>query len=87
MLAGTAIFLLKSITKLYHTIQEGYTQTLQELYIEGIARHLNEVEISTLINFNREMYTAFKSLMFTLKDYLLSGKETDYFTEIPGFIR
>lgn len=78
---------LESITKLYHTIQEGYTQTLQELYKEGIARHLNELEISTLINFNRQMYTAFKSFMFTLKDYLLSGKEADYFDELPGFIR
>ena len=78
---------LESITKLYHTIQEGYTKRLRELYEEGIARHLNELEISTLINFNRELYTAFKSFMFTLKDYLLNVKDADYFDELPGFIR
>lgn len=75
------------ITKLYHAIQEGYTQSLQELYKQGIVNHLNELEISTLINFNREMYTAFKSFIFSLKDYLLKGKDADYFDELPGFIR
>lgn len=78
---------LESITRLYHGIQEGYTKSLQELYKEGIARHLNELEISTLINFNREMYTAFKSFVFTLKDYLLNVREADYFDQVPGFIR
>jgi len=31
-------------------------------------KHVNQVEISTLINFNREMHTAFKSFVFALKD-------------------
>lgn len=75
------------IKKLYNSIQEGYTLSLQELYKQGMASHLNEMEISTLINFNREMYTAFKSFIFSLKDYLLKGKEADYFDELPGFIR
>jgi phosphate:Na+ symporter len=77
----------EGITGIYRTIQEDYTKSLQDLYKEGIARHVNELEISTFINFNREMFTAFKSLVFTLKDYLLSPAEADYFDELPGFIR
>ncbi|MGZ8523287.1 MAG: Na/Pi cotransporter family protein [Chitinophagaceae bacterium] len=78
---------LENITRLYRDIQGGYTKSLQELYKEGTARHLSELEISTLINFNREMYTAFKSMIFAIKDYLLDSKEADHFDELPGFIR
>ncbi len=77
----------ETITSSYQSIQQGYTQSLQELYKEGMAKHVNELEISTLINFNREMYTAIKSLVFSLKDYLLNSKEADYFDDLPGFIR
>ncbi|MDP4261305.1 MAG: Na/Pi symporter [Bacteroidota bacterium] len=77
----------EKITALYKNIQQGYNQSLQELYKEGIAGHVNHTEISTLFNFNREMYTAFKAMVFALKDYLLTIKESDYFDELPGFIR
>jgi hypothetical protein len=62
-------------------------ESLQELYKEGMAKHVNQVEISTLINFNREMYTAFKSLVFALKDYLPEPEQADQFDDLAGFIR
>jgi phosphate:Na+ symporter len=77
----------EDITRLHQLVQKGYTESLQELYKGGVAEHLNELEISTLINFNREMYTAFKSMVFALKDYFLNSKEAAYFDELPGFIR
>lgn len=77
----------EDITRLHHLSQKGYEDSLQELYKEGIATHLNELEISTLINFNREMYTALKSMVFALKDYLLNAKEASFFDDLPGFIR
>ena len=48
---------------------------------------IGKTEISTLINFNRELYTSFMSMLFSLKDYLLSQNEADYFENQPGFIR
>ena len=78
---------LEEITGIYKNIQKGYTENLQELYKEGMSRNLNQPEISTLINFNREMYTAYKSFVFALKDFLLDSKEAKYFDELPGFIR
>jgi len=48
---------------------------------------LCESEISTLVNFIREPYTAFKSILFALKDYLLNAQDADKFGELPGFIR
>ena len=77
----------EKIINIYQNIQQGYTKSLQELYKEGMAQHVNEPEISTLINFNREMYTAFKSLVFAVKDYVLKPEEADRFDNVPGFIR
>ncbi len=67
------------------SVQESYTTTLQELYAQPVK--LSEIEISTIINFNREMYTAYKSLIFSFKDLLLNEEEAKYFDVLPGFIR
>jgi phosphate:Na+ symporter len=77
----------EKITAIYQHLLQGYTKSLQEFYKEGMAQHVNELEISTLINFNREMYTAFKSLVFAVKDYILKPGEADRFDNVPGFIR
>ncbi len=77
----------EELTKAYNTVTKGYLQTLESLYKSNLANKINEVEISTLINFNRELYTSFKSVLFGLKDYLLTTKEAAYFDALPGFIR
>lgn len=75
------------MTRIYQSMQQDYTKSLQELYREGMESRVNELEISTFINFNRQVFTAFKSILFALKDYLLTPEEADYFDELPGFIR
>jgi phosphate:Na+ symporter len=78
---------LEPLTALYKETQASYAQSLKDLYKEGMEKHLSETEISTLVNFNREAYTAFKSIIFSLKDLLLNTHEADKFDELPGFIR
>jgi len=77
----------EQLTHIYRSVQEEYAQTLKELYKESIARKISEVEFSTLLNFNREMYTLEKSILFAMKDFLLSEEEAAHFDELPGFIR
>lgn len=77
----------KALTELYTDVTHSYTVMLQQLYKENLHNVLSEIEISTLINFNREMYTAYKSYLFALKDYLLDEKQAAFFDEQPGFIR
>jgi phosphate:Na+ symporter len=74
------------LVALQKNIQDGYTQTLHSLYKKGFMASLNEIEISSLINFNRQIYTSYKSMVLSLKDFLLSEKETEYFDGLPGFI-
>lgn len=77
----------EALASSYKATTAGYSDTMQTLYKDSIANHVTEVEISTLINFNRELYTSFKSILFGLKDYLLTSKEAEYFEGLPGFIR
>ena len=72
--------ILKSVTT-------GYNSTLQQLYKESTGGYVNETEISTMLNFNREIFTGFKSLAFAVKDYLLDKEQSKHFDELPGFIR
>lgn len=75
------------LSSLYQSVTSGYTDTLHTLYKENLAKQLSQIEISTLINFNRELYTSFKSVVFGLKDFLLTNKEAEFFETLPGFIR
>jgi phosphate:Na+ symporter len=77
----------EELSSIYKATTSGYAETMQSLYKESVANRVSELEISTLINFNRELYTSFKSILFGLKDYFLSTGEAEYFDNLPGFIR
>ncbi|MEP2668764.1 MAG: Na/Pi symporter [Cyclobacteriaceae bacterium] len=77
----------EDMVDIYHVIQKGYTEELNNLYKEGTDFNLTDVEISTLINFNREIYNSYKAMVWAVKDYLLDKEQSQYFGELPGFIR
>ena len=77
----------EDLAALYHYVTTGYTESLKQLYKETTAGHVNESEITTLLNFNREIFTAFKSFVFGIKDCLFNREQAKYFDELPGFIR
>ena len=76
----------KELVNLFKEVQDGYTQTLNRLYRQDFMKKLSDMEISLLINFNRQIYTSFKAMVLAAKDYFLNEKEADYFDELPGFI-
>jgi phosphate:Na+ symporter len=75
------------LSTIYESMQAGYKELLNDLHKEELQNKLNEIEFSTIVNFNREIYTCEKSMIFALKDYLLDEKEAGKFDELPGFIR
>jgi phosphate:Na+ symporter len=77
----------EGVSALYESVTKSYAEILHQLYKESLSNLLTEVEISTLINFNREIYTAFKSMVFSAKDFLLDSEQAARFDELPGFIR
>ena len=77
----------KGLTEIYRSVTAGYTTTLRHLYKEGTAGNVNETEITTMLNFNREIFTGFKSIFFAAKDHLLDKEQSKHFDDMPGFIR
>jgi len=72
---------------------ENLTKLLQKVYIEFENRMnnsyknagkdvLKEMDISTLFNVNREIYSSCKAIIFSLKDYLLDTKQVEEFENI-----
>lgn len=86
MLNDSTIPATEWLMHLYLQISGNYSGSLRSLYTTGTATRLNETEISTLLNFNREITTAFKSLVFAAKEYLLDRKQSKGLGELPGFI-
>jgi phosphate:Na+ symporter len=74
------------LAQIYTSVTQGYNHTLKQLYHETTSGKVNEKEISTLLNFNREIFTAYKSVFIAVKDYLLDKNQSRYFDEQPGFI-
>jgi phosphate:Na+ symporter len=77
---------LKKLSDFFKEVQDGYAVSLKELYQRSFREKLDEIEISSIINFNRQLYTAFKSMGLSVKDYFLDEKEAEYFDALPGFI-
>lgn len=77
----------ESIVGLYNSVADQYTGSVKDLYQGRLLRNLNDKDITTIINYNRELYSAKKSLLFAIKDLYLTEQDADLFNEMPGFIR
>lgn len=86
VLSSREVSQFEEIVRIYNGLQKDYTDKLS-LFYKGEYTQLTEVEISTLINFNRELYSTYKALIWAVKDYLLDKQQSIYFSELPGFIR
>jgi phosphate:Na+ symporter len=72
---------------IYQSVTDQYAETLKNLYKESTEGHLNDSEISTMINFNRELSTAHKSLFIAVKDFMLGSESPSELENMPGFIK
>ncbi len=77
----------QELAGIYKNMVKEYEENLNELYKPEKGSQLTMTEISTLLNFNREMISSFKSVVFALKDLMLHKEEADEFDAMPGFIR
>jgi phosphate:Na+ symporter len=85
--SGNAESYFEKLRTIYTSAQADYKNTMEEIYQKGMLETLTEIEFSTVVNFNREIFTLEKSIVFSLKDYLLTEEQANYFDELPGFIR
>ena len=73
---------LKSI---FAGIQENYSSSLNNFYKEAQDAPIEDLDITTALNFNRELFTSNKAMLMAVKDYLLEEQEAEDFNEIPVY--
>lgn len=68
---------------LFDSIQNNYSSALNTFYTEAVTAPIEKIDITTVINFNRELFTSNKAMLMAVKEILLEEKEAEYFNEIP----
>lgn len=71
------------LVELLHVNQNDYDSRMKAIYHDGGKEVLQEADISTLLNVNREMYSSGKAMTFCLKDFLLNSEQVEKFEAIP----
>ncbi|RDI56176.1 hypothetical protein [Flavobacterium glaciei] len=72
----------EELKTLFDTTQKNYTKALNTFYSEAQLAHIEYIDITTIINFNRELFTSNKAMLMAVKDILLDEKQAQDFNEI-----
>jgi phosphate:Na+ symporter len=78
-----------SFEKLFNLLEKvkaQYEDRMYDAFKEAGKDKLKEVDISTLFNVNRELYSSCKSLISSMKDYLLDAEHVEKFENTTSFI-
>nr|WP_314897985.1 Na/Pi symporter [uncultured Flavobacterium sp.] len=75
----------EELESLFDTIQKNYTTALNTFYTEAQLAPIENIDITTVINFNRELFTSNKAMLMAIKDILLDEKQAENFNEIPTY--
>lgn len=67
-------------------VQLAYNENLNRVYSLSSAHQLSDIEIATLMNFNREIFTANKSMIMSWKNYLLAPELSEKFNDLPTYL-
>jgi hypothetical protein len=64
-------------------IQVDYKELLNSIYATAGINALLEKDISTLQNMNRELYSANKSLIYAVSDFMLDNQQSEHVKNLP----
>lgn len=75
----------ENLQAVFDTIQNNYTAVLNNFYTNAQNTAIENIDITTIINFNRELFTSNKAILMAVKDSLLDEKQAAEFNEIPVY--
>ena len=75
----------EKLQSIFTSIQDNYSLALNGFYKEAQAGDMEDLDITTVINFNRELFTSHKAILIAVKDFLLEEKVAQGFNEIPVY--
>lgn len=75
----------KELQDIYDTIENNFSTALNNFYKEAQSATIEDIDITTAINFNRELFTSNKAMLMAVKDLLLEEKLAEDFNEVPVY--
>jgi phosphate:Na+ symporter len=76
----------QDLMSIYNLLVESYQNELNRFYKEASDIKLQDMEITTLLNFHREGFSANRALLMAVKDWVLDQEAAKAFNEEPSFI-
>ncbi len=73
------------LQSVYNSIQSNYTSALNSFYTQAPDAAIEDLDITIVINFNRELFTSNKAMLMAIKDFVLNEKEAEEFNEVPEY--
>ena len=73
----------EQLQELFNSIQKNYSSALNNFYTEAQNASIESIDITTVINFNRELFTSNKAMLMAIKEIDLDEKQAENFNEIP----
>jgi phosphate:Na+ symporter len=76
----------EKLQNIFKELQNTYSTTLDNFYLAAKDAPLEDIDLTTVISFNRELFTSNKALIIAVKDFLLNEKEATDFNDIAVYL-
>jgi phosphate:Na+ symporter len=76
----------QDLMTIYNLLEKSYQNELNRFYKEANDTKLDDMEITTLLNFHREGFSSNRALLMAVKDWVLNEEAAKVFNEEPSFI-
>jgi len=73
------------LKQLFDEVETDYMAALNEFYLEARQVPIENMDITIILNFNRELFTSNKAMLIAVKDLLLPELEAEAFNEVPVY--
>jgi phosphate:Na+ symporter len=75
----------QELESVFNEIEHNYTSALDNFYKSARLKPIEDLDFTTAINFNRELFTSNKAMLMAVKDFLLNEKDAEAFNELPVY--
>lgn len=72
---------LEKLLQAYNNMETNYNLTLNNFYNEAQSVSLEDIDLTTIINFNRELLSSNRAMVLAIKDFLLNEEQSLSFNE------
>lgn len=85
LMNGNEAEVFKLLQILFKKVEDNFSSKLHEFYKAAKSVTLPELDITTVINYNRELFISHKAMLMAVKDFLLNENQAKEFNEIPVY--